>query len=98
MYSCSATILFDAVAGELTGQILDAMPRGSTAYVYGALSMQPVSGISPSSLIFQGKTLTGWWLSEWLKGKNILSQALFLRKLKQLLKTQLKSEIAKEVP
>jgi len=33
-----ATVLFDAIGGDITGQILDIMPYGSSAFVYGALS------------------------------------------------------------
>lgn len=34
----SALILFDAVGGQLTGEILEQMPNGSKAYIYGGLS------------------------------------------------------------
>lgn len=37
----NATIYFDPVAGELTASVLNCMPKGSTAYVYGMLSMKP---------------------------------------------------------
>ena len=33
------TYLLDAVAGDLTGNIFNLMPRKSTAMVYGALSL-----------------------------------------------------------
>jgi NADPH:quinone reductase-like Zn-dependent oxidoreductase len=55
----SATVFFDAVAGEMTGKILEAMPDGSTAFVYGGLSMQPVSNVGIMDLIFKRKTITG---------------------------------------
>jgi len=41
LINLGATILFDAVAGELTGKIMKAMPNKSKAYVYGVLSMAP---------------------------------------------------------
>lgn len=37
-----ATVFFDALGGEITGQILDVMPYGTSAFVYGGLSLQPV--------------------------------------------------------
>jgi len=47
-------------------------------------------------LIFRKKSIEGFWLTEWLGTRNILSQVMFLRKLKSLLKTDLKTHIAKE--
>jgi len=58
---------FDCVAGALTGKILNLLPYGSTAYVYGALSKGAVGEIGVAQYIFQGKTITGFWLSAWLK-------------------------------
>ena len=52
-----ATVAFDAVAGQLTGDVLSAMPNGSKIYVYGGLSEdRPV--ISTRDLIFKKK----WFL------------------------------------
>ena len=52
LINLGATILFDAVAGELTGKIMKAMPNKSKAYVYGALSMAPCQ-IGADDLIFR---------------------------------------------
>jgi NADPH:quinone reductase-like Zn-dependent oxidoreductase len=57
-----ATVLFDAVAGELTYRVLGAMPSRSVAYVYGGLSMAPVK-TSLSDLIFKSKEVRGFWLA-----------------------------------
>ena len=58
-----AKIFFDAVAGKLTGQVLENMPSHSTAYVYGALSNEP-SSVKIGDLIFKLQTLTGYWLTD----------------------------------
>ncbi len=58
-----ATLAFDAVAGAMTGRLVEAMPRGSTVRVYGALSEEPVV-LNPGSLIFAGKSVRGFYLSE----------------------------------
>lgn len=57
-----ATMLFDAVGGALTGEILSAMPRGSHALIYGALSGDPVA-ISTSQLIFRNQQIEGFWMA-----------------------------------
>jgi len=59
----SATLAFDAIAGTMTGRLVEAMPRRSSIRIYGALSGDPVS-LNPGSLIFGGKTVTGFYLSE----------------------------------
>ncbi len=70
--SLNATLAFDAVAGEMTGKILAAMPRGSKVLVYGALSKSPCKGISPLSLIFEKKKIEGFWLTEWIRKSGFI--------------------------
>jgi NADPH:quinone reductase-like Zn-dependent oxidoreductase len=67
-----ATAAFEAVAGDLTGAVIDAMPAGSTVYVYGALSQEPCSEIDPIQLIFQEKTVQGFYLGKWLGRRGLL--------------------------
>ena len=62
-----ATAAFDAISGDTTGVLHNALPRGSTVFVYGALSEEPCSKIDPVELIFQGKTVTGFYLGNWLR-------------------------------
>jgi NADPH:quinone reductase len=57
-----ATGFFDAVGGDLTGQVLKNMPSGSTAYIYGGLSLKKFS-FSPLDSIFYQKTISYFWLS-----------------------------------
>jgi NADPH:quinone reductase-like Zn-dependent oxidoreductase len=67
----NATIAFDAVAGEMTGSILSAMPNHSKVLVYGSLSLTPCNDISPMSLIFQSKSVHGFWVTNWLANHSI---------------------------
>ncbi len=64
-HKLEATLAFDAVGGELTGTILNAMPAGSEIVVYGGLSNQPVAGIDPLGLIFKDKIVSGFNLADW---------------------------------
>lgn len=66
----NATAAIDAVGGELTGKLLNAMPAGSEVIVYGGLSGMPVSGIETLELIFKNKILSGFNLNDWLAEKN----------------------------
>src|SRR4051812_22481844 len=67
-----ATAAFEAVAGEMTGTVLNAMPAGATAYVYGALSQEACSDIDPIGLVFHDKTVTGFYLGNWLDRRGAI--------------------------
>ena len=71
------------------------MPKASTVYVYGGLSLSGCV-VDPTDLIFRKQTITGFWLTEWLKNKNIVSLLFLLNKLKGLLTSQLKTEVSME--
>ena len=66
----NASIAFDAVGGEMTGILLNAMPAGSEIVVYGGLSGKDISGISTLEVIFHNKKLSGFNLNEWIAGKS----------------------------
>jgi hypothetical protein len=51
----------------MTGQLISALPRKGTCFVYGGLSQQPVGAIPPMDLIYHQKKLEGWLLPNWLK-------------------------------
>ncbi len=66
-----ANLAFDAVGGELVGQVLSAMPKASTVMVYGALA-DGACQIDPRSLIFEQKQVIGFWLTDWISQINPL--------------------------
>ena len=70
--SWNATAAFEAVAGEMSGTVINLMPPGSTAYVYGALSEEPCGNIDPIELIFRDKTVTGFYLGKWLRDRGMI--------------------------
>ena len=62
-----ATIAFDPVGGKMTGLVLGAMPPRSEIIVFGNLSGSPCSAIDARDLIFGQKTVTSFWLSNWVQ-------------------------------
>lgn len=60
-----ATCAFDAVAGSMTGALMDVMPPKGTVYVYGGLS-GPIEGVGALDLIYRKKQLKGFLLTNWL--------------------------------
>jgi NADPH:quinone reductase len=81
----NATAAFEAIAGEMTGTVLNAMPPKSTAYLYGELSGKPCADIDPIDIVFHEKTLTGFYLGNWLRDRSFLSLLRSVSKVQRLL-------------
>jgi NADPH2:quinone reductase len=96
-YKFNVRIVFDAVGGELTGRIAQAMPAGSRIVVYGALSGESCQ-MRPTDLIFHGEVLEGFWLSEWIKSKTWLQKYLFARDVQALLPYELQTRVQARFP
>jgi NADPH:quinone reductase len=56
----------DAVAGELGGQMANALAVRGTLVAYGRLSQQPVP-LDAGLLVFRGSTVRGFWLVHWFR-------------------------------
>ena len=80
-----ATAAFEAIAGDTTGIVLNAMPPKSTMYLYGALSLQPCGSIDPVEVIFHEKTLTGFYLGNWLRKRGLIGIMRTVSKVQRLL-------------
>jgi len=66
------TIAFDAVSGPMTGTLFNALPPGGTVYVYGGLDDTPIGNIDRKDLIFQNKSITGFFLGTWMGSRNLI--------------------------
>ncbi len=80
-----ASIAFEAIAGEMTEQVLSALPQGSVVVVYGALSNQPCNGINPHDLIFENKWVEGFWLKSWAMKKSLLAKMKLVSRVQKLM-------------
>lgn len=91
-----ATVAFDALGGDMAGKLLTNMPENSTVYVYGGLGGSAVNGVNVGHLIFQGKTVTGFWLRPYLGKVAKLGQLPpLIQDVYSLLPTVLRSNIQK---
>jgi len=90
-------LAFDAVSGPLTLQVLGAMPSYSKVTVYGNLSYEPAQA-DPGQLIFQDKSIDGFWLTTWLGRKSFIQNLKLWQRAQKLLATDLKSEIRSQYP
>jgi NADPH:quinone reductase-like Zn-dependent oxidoreductase len=64
-HELDARMAFDAVAGDVAGLILNAMPAGSELVIYGGLSGKPLGMINPMDIIFSAKSIKGFNLGDW---------------------------------
>ncbi len=70
----NAATAFDAVGGELTGIMFNALGNDSELVIYGGLSNKPGTGINTMDVIFRNKIISGFNLVDW---KSELSQPDF---------------------
>ncbi len=81
----NVTAAFEAVAGDMTGTLLSAMPAGACVHVYGALCEEPCGNIDPIELIFHNKTVTGFYLGQWLRRRNKFNVYLTAKRAQRML-------------
>jgi len=94
-----ATAAFEAVAGEMTGIVLQALPPGSTVYLYGALSEKACSNINPIAIIFERKSLTGFFLASWVARRGrwgVLRSAQQLQRM--IIERRIETSVQRSVP
>ncbi|KRX09013.1 GroES (chaperonin 10)-like protein [Pseudocohnilembus persalinus] len=58
----NATIAFDAIGGEFTSKLIDAMPNHSHIFQYGILGGDLNVNYNTTDLLFKDKHLHGFWL------------------------------------
>ncbi|WP_371187310.1 zinc-binding dehydrogenase [Thalassotalea maritima] len=82
-----ATVLLDAVADQATAETMHALPKSSTAIVYGRLTetMHPYGGqYGVADLIFKDQRIEGFWLATYMKSANPLAILSLSRKVQKL--------------
>jgi NADPH2:quinone reductase len=96
-HQAEAHLAFDAVAGTMTLQLLDALPPDSKVTVYSCLSYE-ASQVGADHLIFEDKAVDGFWLGPWIDNKNLIQILMMWRRAQKLMSTDLKSEIRAQYP
>ena len=91
------TLAFDAIAGQMTSDLLEALPTGGEVKVYGNLSEQPASVYS-GKLIFEKKKVSGFWLSDWITHQHLLKLLFTFNKIQKYLSEKQQISIHKRVP
>ena len=84
-HKLEASLVLDAVGGNLTRQLLLAVPFGSTVVVYGNLSGEQPE-IDHRSLVMDNKKVMGFYLGNWLKETGILTTVHNIFRARKLLR------------
>jgi NADPH:quinone reductase-like Zn-dependent oxidoreductase len=92
-----ARICLDAVTGALSGRILAAMPPDSTLLVYGRLSRESMQ-VDPYGVLFERKRVEGFNMYDWVRGHNLLQQALVAWRVQKHLDGALEVDVRDELP
>ena len=87
-----ATLFLDAVGGQLTGQLMEAAPAGSTILIYGWLSGETLN-FRPGRLINDRIRIEGFFLGTWFRKTAPLKVLRLSRKALSLLESDLRTEV-----
>jgi len=80
-----ANVALEAVAGEMTGRIMQVLAIGGVCISYGQLSEQKIGPLNPIILIFKGQRLESFLLPYWIKSKSLWAQYNSIKASKKLI-------------
>jgi NADPH:quinone reductase len=92
-----ATLWLDAIGGQMTGQLAEAAPYGSTILLYGGLAQQN-STVSPFTALVKHLRIEGWFLANWLPQKNLIQTLRLTRRAQKLIADDLQSPVRVRLP
>lgn len=93
----NARLAFDAVGGELSGKVLNAMPEGGRLIIYGALSQGPCI-LDPRAFINEGKKMEGFYLGRAMRSLSLMQRLNVTLRAQKILRQELQSEIQARLP
>jgi NADPH:quinone reductase-like Zn-dependent oxidoreductase len=96
-HQADAHLAFDALAGPMTRQLLKALPEHSKVIVYSSLSFEAAK-VGADNLIFEDKSIDGFWLGPWISNKNLIQILMLWRRAQKLMATDLRSNIRARYP
>jgi NADPH2:quinone reductase len=88
----------DPVGGETGTGVFRALAPGGRLLLYGTLSGQPIE-VDPRLVISGPRTVDGFWLGHWMRGRSVPAALLLFREIAALIrKGVLRSEIGRVYP
>lgn len=83
-HQLNATVALDAISGDFTSILVEAMPDRSEIILYGTLGGNYMNHIYSRALSFHMKTLSGFNLKNWSENKSMLKKVSLFRKAQKL--------------
>jgi NADPH:quinone reductase-like Zn-dependent oxidoreductase len=96
-HQAEAHLAFDAVAGPMTGRLLDALPPHSKVTVFSCLSYETTQA-GADHFIFEEKAVDGFWLGPWINNMNLIQILMLWRRAQKLMAAELRSEVRARYP
>jgi NADPH:quinone reductase len=96
-HKLQATLFLDAISGNMTQQLAEAAPFGSTILLYSRLSDQECI-IDARTALVKNLHFDGWFLPNWLAKRNLIQVLQLSGQAQSLLRTDLQSPIHKRFP
>src|SRR5215212_6237511 len=96
-HKLQATMLLDAISGNMTQQLAEAAPFGSTILLYSRLSDEECI-IDARTALVKNLHFDSWFLANWFREKNVLQALQLSQQVQSLLGTDLQSPIHKRFP
>jgi NADPH2:quinone reductase len=93
----NASLVLDAVGGNLTRQLLMAVPYGSTLTIYGNLSGEQPE-IDHRSLVTDNKKVSGFYLVNWLREQGMIITLRSIIQARKLLKSEISVPVQARFP
>jgi NADPH:quinone reductase len=92
-----ATLLLDAIGGNMTGILTRAAPHGSTILLYSRLSDKE-SAVDARVMLVKQLRIQGWFLGNWMWKKNLVQSLRLARQVQSLISADLHSEVHQRLP
>ena len=92
-----ARVALDAVGGTLTYRVLHALLPEGKIIVYGGLSEEHALA-DLGDLIFENKSVEGFWLTNWIRDKNMFQMLSLWRLAQKLLSSELRTKVRVRYP
>jgi NADPH:quinone reductase-like Zn-dependent oxidoreductase len=93
----SPSLLLDPIGGDMDPDFFDMMPPGAHRLIYGRLSTEFLR-VNPRNLIGAGKSVSGFFLANWLQAEGLLKSVSLLMKARRLLANDVRVHIREHVP
>ena len=96
-HKLQATLILDAISGDMTKQLAEAAQYGSRIILYARLSHED-SLIDAVTALTKDLHLEGWFLPNWVRTKNLIQTLRISQQAQSLLGSDLQSTIHKRFP